>query len=116
MSNEVLAISPGNGDGMQAQKGCCNTGRVDKREEAEGSAVEWHVAEKRGKVKALPEGKYKDATEWPEYKASMRSKVEHPFRVAKRQFGYALVRSMGLAKNTTQPMTLFALSNLWMAL
>ena len=45
----------------------------------------------------------------------MRSKVEHPFRVIKRQFGYQKVRFNGVAKNTAQIMTLFALSNLWMA-
>ncbi|MGP0175246.1 transposase, partial [Pseudomonas sp. NCHU5208] len=43
-----------------------------------------------------------------------RSKVEHPFRVIKRQFGYTKVRFRGLAKNTVQMVTLFALSNLWM--
>lgn len=32
-----------------------------------------------------------------------------------RQFGYAKVRLRGLAKNTAQVLTLFALSNLWMA-
>lgn len=32
----------------------------------------------------------------------------------KRQFGYTKVRYRGLAKNTAQVMTLFALSNLWM--
>ena len=35
--------------------------------------------------------------------------------VQKRQFGYAKVRYRGLAKNTAQVLTLFALSNLWMA-
>jgi IS5 family transposase len=35
--------------------------------------------------------------------------------VVKRQFGYAKVRYRGLAKNTAQVVTLFALSNLWMA-
>ncbi|WP_154582746.1 transposase, partial [Xanthomonas oryzae] len=40
--------------------------------------------------------------------------VEHPFRVIKRQFGYAKVRYRGLAKNTAQMLTLFALSNLWL--
>ena len=40
-------------------------------------------------------------------KASIRAKVEHPFRVIKRQFGYTKVRYRGLK-------TLFALSNLWM--
>ncbi|MFC3360338.1 transposase, partial [Azotobacter chroococcum] len=42
-------------------------------------------------------------------------KVEHPFRVIKRQFGYVKVRFRGLTKNTAQLVTLFALSNLWMA-
>jgi IS5 family transposase len=40
--------------------------------------------------------------------------VEHPFRVIKRQFGYDKVKYRGLAKNTANLMTLFALSNLWM--
>ena len=48
-------------------------------------------------------------------KAGIRAKVEHPFRVIKRQFGYAKVRYRGLKKNTLQIKTLFALSNLWMA-
>jgi hypothetical protein len=48
-------------------------------------------------------------------KASIRAKVEHPFRVIKRQFGFVKVRYRGLKKNTAQLMTLFALSNLWMA-
>ena len=44
----------------------------------------------------------------------IRAKVEHPFRVIKRQFGYTKVRYRRLKKNTLQPKTLFALSNLWM--
>lgn len=45
---------------------------------------------------------------------SIRAKVEHPFRVIKRQFGHVKVRYRGLKKNTAQLFTLFALSNLWM--
>src|SRR5690606_3324226 len=48
-------------------------------------------------------------------KASIRAKVEHPFRVIKQQFGYVKVRYRGLKRNTAQIVTLFALSNLWMA-
>lgn len=48
-------------------------------------------------------------------KAQVRAKVEHPFRVIKRQFGYTKVRFRGLAKNTARLVTLFALSNLWTA-
>nr|WP_264484144.1 IS30 family transposase [Xanthomonas oryzae] len=51
---------------------------------------------------------------WEHFKASVRAKVEHPFRVIKRQFGYTKVRYRGLGKNTAQVQTLFALSNLWM--
>ena len=47
-------------------------------------------------------------------KAQVRARVEHPFRVVKRQFGYVKVRYRGLAKNTAQLEILFALSNLWM--
>lgn len=48
-------------------------------------------------------------------KASIRAKVEHPFRVLKQQFGYVKVRYRGLKKNTAQIVTLFAQGNLWMA-
>jgi IS5 family transposase len=41
--------------------------------------------------------------------------VEHPLRVIKRQFGFTTLRFPGLEKNTAQLVTLFALSNLWMA-
>ena len=47
-------------------------------------------------------------------KASVRVKVEPPFRVIKRQFGHLKVRYRGLEKNKAQLHTLFALSNLWM--
>ena len=43
------------------------------------------------------------------------AKVEHPFRVIKRQFGHVKVRYRGLRKNTQQLCILFALANLWMA-
>ncbi|NMM04611.1 transposase, partial [Paraburkholderia sp. RP-4-7] len=48
-------------------------------------------------------------------KAGVRAKVEHPFRVLKCQFGYLKARYRGLAKNTAQIETQFALANLWMA-
>jgi len=47
-------------------------------------------------------------------KARIGAKVEHPFRVIKRLFGYVKVKYRGLAKNTANLMTLFALSNIWM--
>ncbi|MEN2475789.1 transposase [Burkholderia sp. GS2Y] len=47
--------------------------------------------------------------------AGIRAKVEHPFRLIKRQSGYAKVRYRGLRRNTGQLMTLFTLSDLWVA-
>jgi IS5 family transposase len=86
-----------------------------KRPEATG--VHWHVAMRPGKRRALnknsPWGSLLDKAE--QLKASIRAKVEHPFRVIKCQFGFTKVRYKGLAKNTAQLMTLFALSNVWMA-
>ncbi len=46
--------------------------------------------------------------------AMVRAKVEHPFRVVKRQFGHVKTRYRGLAKNRAQLFTLFALGNLFL--
>jgi IS5 family transposase len=87
---------------------------ADKRAAKPG--LTWHIAARRGGVKAMPEGELKEVTKRLEYlKAAVRAKVEHPFRVIKRQFGYRKVHYKGLAKNTAQVLTLFALSNIWMA-
>jgi len=89
---------------------------VQKRQESQGLDVTWHVAMRPGKRKALDKesalGRLIDQLE--RVKARIRAKVEHPFRVIKRQFGYMKVRYKGLKKNTQQIITLFALSNLWM--
>lgn len=87
---------------------------ADKRPEA--TDVNWQVAMRPGKRRAqkhTPWGALIDQAE--KLKSSVRSKVEHAFRVVKCQFGYTKVRYRGLAKNTAQMVTLFALSNLWMA-
>jgi IS5 family transposase len=92
---------------------------VEKREEVRQAhpSVNWHVAMMPSKRRALdkdtPMGSILEKLE--KTKASIRAKVEHPFRVIKRQFGHVKVRYRGLAKNTAQLCTLFALSNLWMA-
>lgn len=46
-------------------------------------------------------------------KARVRSKVEHVFRVMKRQFGFDRVRYRGLAKNANRMFACFALVNLY---
>ena len=76
----------------------------------------WYIAAKRHTVKAITDEILLGLTQEIEHaKASIRAVVEHPFRVIKRQFGHVKVRYRGLAKNDAQVLTLFALSNLWMA-
>ena len=79
--------------------------------------VNWRIAMRPGKRRALDRTNEIDALvdKVEKLKASVRAKVEHPFRVIKRQFGHVKVRYRGLKKNTAQLVTLFALSNLWMA-
>jgi IS5 family transposase len=89
------------------------TGAAKRVDDAD--AMAWHIAEKRSVVAALIEGPYKEAVQaYETLKARVRARVEHPFRVIKRQFGYRMVRYKGLAKNAAQVTTLFALANLWM--
>ena len=98
---------------------CADAGytEAEKREEHAGREVIWQIAARRstykkhGKRSAL----YKAIRKIEKAKAQVRAKVEHPLRVIKRQFGYTKVRLRGLVKNTAQMVTLFALSNLWMA-
>lgn len=47
------------------------------------------------------------------HKASVRAKVEFPFRIVKQLWGHTKVRYRGLAKNTARLHFLFALSNLF---
>ncbi|KPZ01321.1 ISPssy, transposase [Pseudomonas tremae] len=90
--------------------------RVDKRAKHQDRQMIWSIAarpsryKKHGKSSLIIRVHRK--IEFT--KTQARAKVEHPFRVLKRQFGYTKVRIRGLAKNTTQQATLFALSNLWM--
>lgn len=91
---------------------------LEKREEmATKRELRYLIAEKPSKLKQIKiknKRELKWAKRWEHAKASLRAKVEHPFRVIKRQFGYVKVRYRGLAKNTAQVLTLFALSNLWL--
>ena len=91
---------------------------VEKREEivAQGKDVQWYVAAKRGKVKAMAEGKLKELTQaYEKAKAQVRARVEHPFHIIKNLFKHRKARYRGLMKNTAQLQTLFALANLFIA-
>lgn len=89
---------------------------AQKREENQDTPVEWQIAMRPGKRKALPdtpEGKLLDQLEF--LKAKVRAKVEHPFHVVKNRFHHRKTRYRGLAKNTAQMFSLFGLANLLLA-
>ena len=108
---EVRFLLHGKEEVVHADAGYAGAeGRVNRK------GLRWQIAAKRGRIKAMKDGPAKRAVQKLErHKASIRARVEHPFRVIKRQFGLMKVRFRGLAKNTAHVITLFALSNLWMA-
>ncbi len=60
---------------------------IEEREESRELPVTWHVAMRPGKRKALPKIALGELLERIEYTlASIRAKVEHPFRVVKNLF------------------------------
>ncbi|PQJ96466.1 IS5 family transposase [Chromatium okenii] len=93
---------------------------ADKREKVKNKfnekVVSWNIAEKRSKVEKMDDGLLKNLTQQIEkIKAQIRARVEHPFHIIKNLFMHRKVRYKGLAKNTAQLQTLFALANLLIA-
>jgi len=89
---------------------------IEKRPEMQGRGIGFRIAMRPGKRRALPdtpEGRVDDLIETA--KAHVRAKVEHPFRVIKRQFGFQKTRLRGMLKNGCKVKVLAALSNLFMA-
>lgn len=88
---------------------------ADKRPELVDVDAALRIAEKPSKVKAIGNAREREQTRrWEGDKASVRAKVEQPFRVVKCQFGHVKARYRGMMKNAGQLYVLFALSNLWM--
>ena len=85
---------------------------VPKREEAKDLEVDWSIAEQRGKVLAMQAGPLKEPTVQAErLKATIRARVEYPFRSVKNLFRQRTLRYRGLAKTGTPWRVLFALAN-----
>lgn len=81
---------------------------IEKRDETQQLDVDWFIAARPGKRKTLNGAAAKLET----LKASVRAKVEHPFRIIKQQFGYSKTRYRGLAKNTARLYMLAGFANL----
>jgi IS5 family transposase len=77
---------------------------------ARDAGVYWGVA-----LKARPKSRLGASQKQRNRKhSSIRSRVEHIFRVIKCQFGYTKVRYKGLAKNAAQVFSLIGLTNLYL--
>jgi len=64
----------------------------------------------------MAEGRVKELTQaFEKAKAQVRARVEHPFHILKNLFKHRKTRYRGLAKNTAQLHSLFALANLLIA-
>jgi IS5 family transposase len=87
---------------------------IEKRtSEIKNAQTVWHVAMRPGKRKLLSDkGGELISNVLERLKAKVRAFVEHPFHIIKNIFGLKKVRYKGLAKNTAQLYTLFALANL----
>jgi len=84
---------------------------VQKRSDITGDAhlvgVEFRVAARKGKLATMASPDRAAESR----KASVRAKVEHPFLIVKRDFGFTKTRYRGLAKNQHHLHMLFASAN-----
>jgi IS5 family transposase len=71
------------------------------------SQIEWRIAARKGVLKTMtgPDRAMESR------KASVRAKVEHPFLVVKRDFGFVKTRYRGIGKNLNHLHVLFASTN-----
>mgnify|MGYP003593007408 CR=1 FL=1 len=94
---------------------------IEKREEIKQdqhkSQMEYRINKRPGKLRCA--GNSSNIwQQWDKYienrKSSVRSKVEHPFRIVKIIFGYSKTAYRGLKKNLARLQILFASANLYM--
>ena len=88
---------------------------AENREELADVKAQWAIAMRPGRLKELKKHprKNKAVIAFERLKSSIRAKVEPPFRIIKRQFGFVKARFKGLRKNDNQLAMLFTLANLF---
>ena len=88
---------------------------LERRREMENKRVECRMAMGPGQRRKLSASPKDQPEEWNEgAKAHVRAKVEHGFRIMKRQFGFERTRVRGIDKNHSKMLILAALTNLFM--
>ena len=81
--------------------------RPDVADDPHLSQVEYRVAARKSKLAAMAQPDRVAESR----KASVRAKVEHPFLIVKRDFGFTKTRYRGMAKNLNHINVLFASAN-----
>jgi Transposase and inactivated derivatives, IS5 family len=93
---------------------------MDKREEVSSdkhlSSIDYRINRRVGSVQKVPDGFINWEKIIERRKSSVRSKVEHPFLIVKRFFGYSKTVYKGLAKNGHRLYMLFTSANLLMCI
>lgn len=83
------------------------TNRTEVMSDEHLSGVEFRIAARKGRLKAMPAHDRRVESR----KASVRSKVEHPFLIIKRDFRFTKTRYRGIAKNQNHLNVLYASAN-----
>ena len=81
--------------------------RPDVADDPHLSKVEFRIAARKSKLAAMVQPDRVAESR----KASVRAKVEHPFLIVKRDFGFTKTRYRGMAKNLNHLNVLFASAN-----
>ena len=81
--------------------------RPDVADDPRLSQVEFRIAARRSKLAAMAHPDRAAESR----KASVRAKVEHPFLIVKRDFGFTKTRYRGMSKNLNHLNVLFASAN-----
>ena len=93
---------------------------MEKREEVSSdkhlSSIDYRINRRVGSVQKVPDGFINWEKTIEHRKSSVRSKVEHPFLIVKRFFGYNKTVYKGLAKNGHRLYMLFTSANLLMCI
>lgn len=69
--------------------------------------IEWRIAARKGVLKTMAEPDRAAQSR----QAAVRAKVEHPFLIVKRDFGFTKTRYRGIAKNLNHLNVQFASAN-----
>jgi IS5 family transposase len=93
---------------------------IEKREEIAGdehlSRINYRINRRIGSVQKTPENFINWEKQIERRTSSVRSKVEHPFLIVKRFFGYSKTLYNGLTKNGHRLYMLFTSANMLMCI